>query len=62
MAETAQIILAGGVAAFLVMLNVVGIIWAIRCKPGSPQYRFPLALGMSTPMVAGIIYVILHWF
>jgi hypothetical protein len=41
MSETAQVIWAGGSALAMVMGAATGIIWALRCKPDSPNYRPP---------------------
>jgi hypothetical protein len=57
MSETAQIILASGLAAFLALVAVVAIIWAIRCRADASTYRNPLMLG--APTVAGLA-IILH--
>lgn len=51
MSESAQIILAVGVAGFLVMSGSVGVIWSLRCRAGSERYRFPPLLGISMPLL-----------
>lgn len=56
MSEVAQIILAVGVAAFLVLIAMVGVIWSVRCHARSERYRFPPLLGASVSLiVAGAV-------
>lgn len=56
MSEVAQIILAVGFAAFLILIASVGVIWSLRCNSRSEQYRFPLLLGASIPLlIAGAV-------
>ncbi len=54
MSETAQIILAIGVASFLILLAAVGVIWSIRCHARSESYRFPLAVSVPLLLASAI--------
>jgi hypothetical protein len=56
MTETAQIILASGVAAFLALVALVAIIWSLRCRADALTYRNPLMFGV--PTILGVAYVL----
>jgi hypothetical protein len=51
MNETAQIVLAVGVAVFLILIAAVGVIWAFRCHAASESFRFPPSLGLPVPLL-----------
>lgn len=55
MSEMAQVILATGVALFLSLVAIVGVIWALRCSPDANNYRNPVMLGL--PVLIALAYV-----
>lgn len=59
MSETAQTILAVGVAAFLMLHPFSGLIWSVRSDPGRENYKFPSMCGPGLPFLLGATYILL---
>lgn len=59
MTDTAQIILAVGAAACLMLFPMTGLVWAFRSNPEGANYRFPSMLGLA-PVAGLVIYALGH--
>lgn len=55
MSPVAQIIVAIGLGGLLVLFGVVGVIWAIRCDPKRPHYRFPAMVVLTGPVLVALL-------
>ncbi len=57
MSVVAQIIMAVGVAALLVMYGGAMLVWSFRCSGNRPHYRLPTLFALSIPLG---VYLIVH--
>lgn len=55
MTSLAQLIIAIGVAGLLLLVGVIGVIWALRCDPKRPHYRLPALVLLSGPISLALL-------
>lgn len=58
MNDTAQIIIAVGIACLLLAIGALGVIWSLRCSPKVPHYRLPAVIAVSIPLAASIAWAL----